>query len=326
MKDGERYLFDRTGAPDPQVAELERLLGRFRHRPAPLELERAPVQGRRAAAWRAAAFALAAAALVALIGLGPWRARPAVPADGVRYELRGDASGTARLGDRIDAGAGGVAFDVGELGSVVLDPGARLRVEQLAGAEHGFFLERGALHASILAAPRTFQVGTPAGLSVDLGCVYSLEVEDDGGVRMAVQSGRIAFETAGRSVIVPAGARCSVAAGSAPNAPLFDDAEPTFAAAVRALEASTAPDEAPLAALAERARERDGLTLFHLARYAADGRVRAAAARALERACGALAGASAEALSAGDPRAVQAWSLHLGAQAFAGAKTKRAPR
>ena len=66
--------------------------------------------------------------------------------------------------------------------------------------------------------PQVFQVGTPAGWSIDLGCEYDLAVDDGGAALLEVRTGRVAFRAAGREVIVPRGFGCRTAPGAPSSA------------------------------------------------------------------------------------------------------------
>jgi len=68
MKDD--YLWDKTGEPDPQVQQLEEILGSLRYQPRPLELpEELPLPRRRNYfPW----LAIAAGVLLALVAGGIW--------------------------------------------------------------------------------------------------------------------------------------------------------------------------------------------------------------------------------------------------------------
>jgi hypothetical protein len=68
MKDD--YLWDKTGEPDPQIQQLEEILGTLRYQPKPLEIpEGLPVPRRRNySPW----LAIAAALLVAILAGGIW--------------------------------------------------------------------------------------------------------------------------------------------------------------------------------------------------------------------------------------------------------------
>lgn len=64
------YLWDKTGEPDPQIQQLEEILGTLRYQPKPLDLpEELPLPRRRNYfPW----LAIAAAVLVALLAGGIW--------------------------------------------------------------------------------------------------------------------------------------------------------------------------------------------------------------------------------------------------------------
>jgi len=184
------YLWNRSGAPDPDVVRLERVLGDLRHRARPLALPPPKRQPRSPEAWRRYAVPLALAATVALMVAGTWQWRPAtdpsrssgaaqvgpwtvapvrgtptlalapvnreapVPADGW---LETDASSSARL-------------SAGEVGHVDVGPGSRVRVVRAGPGEHRLALVRGRLDAFIWASPGQFFVETPSAVAVDLGC------------------------------------------------------------------------------------------------------------------------------------------------------------
>jgi len=123
-----------------------------------------------------------------------------------------------------------VRLQVGDIGSVEVEPGSALEIVEPSGrsadgARFLLALERGSIAASIFAAPRIFQVATPAGIAVDLGCVYRATVEEDGRTRLSVDSGVVSFETDERRVIVPAGASTWAAPLAGPATPVWDDAQ-----------------------------------------------------------------------------------------------------
>ena len=165
-------------------------------------------------------------------------------------------------GDRIDCHS---PIDGRKLGSVTLEPGTRLRVRRIAEHRHALALDEGELHARILAPARVFQVDTPAGEAVDLGCAYRLRVAPDGSSELSVLEGRVAFEYDGRSVFVPAGASCASVPGRGPDAPRFRDAPRKLVALLERLEFEPDPEPAAVRALVELVERReDALTLFHL--------------------------------------------------------------
>lgn len=181
------------------------------------------------------------------------------------------AGGTLRPGDVLSLdGAARARIHVTGAGRVDLEPGARLSVLE-AGAAPGspdarflLSLERGGLRASIFAAPRLFQVDTPAGLAVDLGCVYTAFVEDDGTTRLAVETGQVAFEAAGRRALVPRGAEVRCYPGRGPGTPVRTGAPEELREAARALDEGAGSRAAALDAVCAAEDPRDALTLWHL--------------------------------------------------------------
>jgi hypothetical protein len=67
MKDD--YLWDKTGEPDPQIQQLEEILGTLRYQPKPLQVpEELPLPQRRYFPW----LAIAATVLLAILAGGIW--------------------------------------------------------------------------------------------------------------------------------------------------------------------------------------------------------------------------------------------------------------
>jgi hypothetical protein len=214
-------------------------------------------------------LALAAAVLVAL-ALGLWNrdSRSVGPESSPAqrgYRLVGiPGRDRVRAGEEVVTGdGGGATLEIGGLGSVELRPRTSLRIEASEPEEHRFYLDRGAVHAKIFASPRRFQIGTPAGRSIDLGCEYTLVVGDDGLSRLTVLNGQVAFEFDGREVYVPAGATCISMFGRGPSAPVFDDAPPEFKRALAAVESGSPPPAEALARLLACDQE-EALSVWHL--------------------------------------------------------------
>lgn len=74
MNNESDYLWDKTGEPDPEIRELEEILGTLRYRPRPLAIPASVSVGGRRSFFRSATPSLAIAAAIALIvlGLGVW--------------------------------------------------------------------------------------------------------------------------------------------------------------------------------------------------------------------------------------------------------------
>lgn len=158
-------------------------------------------------------------------------------------------------------------ISVGVIGEVQIEPNSRVRLVAARGDEHRLALTRGRLHAFIWAPPRQFYVDTPSAVAVDLGCAYTLEVDDDGQALLRVTMGWVAFEWQGRESFVPAEAACVTRPGRGPGTPYFGDAPIDFQNALARFDTAPAHDATRGAALDEvlaQARQRDGLTLWHL--------------------------------------------------------------
>lgn len=257
------YLWSGAGEPDPDVAELERLLGRFAHDGRPL--------GRRR---RVRPILLAAAALVIAVGAIVWTTS-------ARPDALALVAGDVRLAENewFTATESARALALGRIGNLELEPGSRLQVRRVAADETRLYLEQGALHAFVAAdAPaRFFQVETPSARCVDLGCEYDLRVDAQGDALVEVSLGQVAFELGDRDVYIPSGARCRATKAGGLGTPHFVDCAPALAALVARFDATRDPDAradvaAKLAATAST--EQDTLTLWHLLR---DGDPRIAA-------------------------------------------------
>ncbi len=264
MKDD--YLFDPNAASevDAEVRDLEQALAPFSHEARGLGLGELDESGaptgqtdrfdeNPARSRPGGATILAAALIVALIGGALWF----LPGESQTKSLYSVASLSGQPtvnGERtsLDAGHLGAGqrivcdassqleLRVGSIGSITLEPGTSLRLEapENPDAEFQLYLEGGELRAVITAAPRLFQVGTPAGLAVDLGCVYRARVEEDGSTQLNVDVGQVAFEAMGRRVVVPAGAGIRAELGERPSTPLWDDSGPSLRDAVARIDES----------------------------------------------------------------------------------------
>ena len=232
---------------------------------------------------RRALTAVFATALVALVMGGAWlylRAqRPGWEVARVEGSPRvasdrmGDR-GRLRIGEWLETDATSRAeIAVANIGQVEVEPNTRVRLVETRLTEHRLELQRGTLHARIWAPPRLFFVNTPSAVAADLGCAYTLEVDDAGRSLLHVTSGYVALETEARESIVPAGAACMTQPGAGPGTPFFEDAPEAFVESLAKLDFEN--DHASLDAVLAGARTKDTLTLWHLlARVGADDRGR----------------------------------------------------
>ncbi len=308
----DRYLWDQGAQRDDETARLEALLGRYRYRgttgandfafTAPMR-EFAPRSRWRRAGTVALAAALLVFATASWFSWAAWRARAGYDVDGLAGMTR------AHAGERVETSASEQALlHIAELGDVRVAPGSNLRIVDPGDELHMLFLDRGALHATIYARPELFQIGTPAGLSIDLGCEYDLSVDEAGRTHVVVTMGRVAFEAHGRRVTVPAHAECSATIEGGATTPVLVDAPSEFKAAVRALECAADPDASDVAiVLAADIRDVASVSLWHLFRYAPSRALRVQMFERLKRAYSLPAGADERALFDGDPALVAEW-------------------
>jgi FecR-like protein len=287
MKDD--YLWDGSGEPDPEVQKFENLLGRYRHnQPAPAFDQIAdvtPVKPR----WSFASFRfsrqLAAVAAVLLLGVTALfvvRARQARNA-GPAWEVA-RLEGAPRIGwHAVGAGKGSAKLAVGQTlvtdsssrasitleatGRIEVDPASRLRVVSSGPNRKRLSLERGTIHATIWAPPGEFVVDTPSAVAVDLGCVYTLHVDDSGAGLLRTTMGWVGFKLNGHESFIPAGAVCATRPKIGPGTPYFEDASASFREALSKFDfAATTPAERNvlLGVILGHARKADALTLWHL--------------------------------------------------------------
>lgn len=159
-------------------------------------------------------------------------------------------------------------IDVASIGQVEIDPNTRVRLLETKPTEHRLELLRGRMSAYIWAPPRLFFVDTPSAVAADLGCAYTLEVDDEGSALLRVTAGWVALELRDLESMVPAGAACATRPGIGPGTPYFEDASPLFRQALTKFDfGPTDSDWSKIPSLnlmLAEARPRDTLTLWHL--------------------------------------------------------------
>ncbi|MCB9677392.1 MAG: FecR domain-containing protein [Alphaproteobacteria bacterium] len=248
---GDDYLWDGSGEVDPEVARLEGLLREHRYdREAPEARE--PRRGR---GWGPL---LLAASVLIVAGLA-WALFPGSEA-GWTLESASCPQCTLAVGEWLDASEP-TRLQVADIGHIDVAPASRVRIKATGEREHRLELERGAIHASVVAPPRLLVVETPAADAVDLGCEYDLAIDADGAGRLTVQSGWVALEGAHGTTTVVQGSWAPMRTGEPPGLPRYLTASTAFSAAADRAESD--PDGA-MDDLLRLARPTDTLTLFHL--------------------------------------------------------------
>ncbi len=224
-------------------------------------------------------FLAIAATLILALGLGAfWFYKQESRPSWEVARLNGSPRiGTARVNDKGRLAIGQwletdnvsrAKIQVGSIGQVEIDPNSRVKLVQTRPTEHRLELARGRLSAHIWAPPRLFFVDTPSAVAADLGCAYTLEVDDEGGSLLRVTSGWVALQLKDRESMVPAGAACATRWGIGPGTPYFEDASENFQQALSKLDFEPHDtDWSKIPALnlvLMQARPRDTLTLWHL--------------------------------------------------------------
>jgi hypothetical protein len=269
------YLWDGSGEPDPDVVRLEALLKGYRHQGQLPALPGRPV--RRRLAVQATMQILVTAASLMLVVAAAWFAHAVRPSGWNVQSLAGAPTvagaaidGPARLpiGETIVTdGSSRARVDVGSIGIVDVEPNSRVRLMVSRLGEHRMALDRGQIRALIWAPPRLFFVNTPSSTAIDLGCAYTLKVDDRGWGQIVVESGWVAFQYGSRESFIPQTAMCATRPGVGPGTPCYTDAAPGLAEALTILDFSPTTDVTRAAALETvltLARPKDALTLWHL--------------------------------------------------------------
>ena len=259
-------------APDHLWREIEALLDR-----EPVEIRAA-----RVSSWQLKA---AAAVLVLLSAWGVWlvynnrdnailsvNGKPAwrvkrVDGTPIVGTERISNNGELAVGEWLETdGNSRAQIAVSSIGSVDIDENTRVRLLETQPTEHRLELARGKMSAHIWAPPRLFFVNTPSAVAADLGCAYTLEVDDQGSSLLRVTSGWVALELENRESIVPAGAACETRPSLGPGTPYFVDSAAGFQAALKQVDfdPDAAARSSALKAMLDQARPRDTLTLWHL--------------------------------------------------------------
>ena len=274
------YLWDRSGPPDPEIARLEELLRPFGQQ----ESVRAATTARLPTGKtspprfprRWVPLYAAAAAIVLIAGGGWWKvnrstsaswevtlfdAAPSAPSRRVTGHRGLPVGGWLETNDAEKA-----LIKVADIGNVNVDPSTRVRLIDTRAGDHRLELVRGTLHATILAPPGQFFVETPSATAVDLGCAYTLTIDDAGAGVLTVTLGWVGFEWHGRESLIPAGFIAATRPELGPGTPRHIDASPAVRDALDAIDFDPASAEinGALDVVLAASAERDEATLWHL--------------------------------------------------------------
>jgi len=313
------YLWNRSGRPDPDIVRLEKMLGRLRSAAPVPELPEAPPAEAR---WRRYAPLLAAAAAIALMIGVAWRTTRRAESWTVAAVAGQPRIGAAAVSDHghiavgqtlLTDSASQARIDVASIGAVTVDPDSRVRLVATRSGHHQLALDYGTLHAVISAPPGQFVVSTPSATATDLGCAYTLHVDEDGTVLLSVTAGWVALTLNGRESLVPAGASSRTHPTLGPGTPWYEDAGEAFQDAVYELDFGGDAERraASLRLVLAQAEAGHAVTLWHLIKRV-DAADRAAVVDALADQIAMPPGVTREAVLKLDSAALDEWWNALG--------------
>jgi len=276
--DAEDYLWDGTGTPDPDIAHLESILSPHRCEPETSDAAswRATSDGERVGVWLVA--------IAAMLLVFVWLVVPLLKGSGVNSTngigwaievLDGaptvrdadlDGTGSWHAGNWLETDIRSRArVQVADIGTLDIGPGSRIRLVRSGKKEHRVQLQRGRISAEVVVTtPRLFVVETPSATAFDLGCAYTLDVDDEGNARLDVTSGWVELDGSGRRSVVPAGAQCRTRAGHGPGTPYRTAASIALQEALAAFDFPSADALGSTAAVLRHTQPQDTVTLWHL--------------------------------------------------------------
>jgi len=284
------YLWNGSGEPDPELQRIEKSLARFRHSgetpdfPTVVSLHRKPSRFAFLTSGWTPRFAAATLLTLALIASGLFLLRsPVQPPDVPAWDVT-HLSGAPRVGNfslasdsskaqlkvgqlLITDNSSRASLNVAEVGEIYVDPDSRVRLVESGSNRSRLALELGTIHAAIWAPPGEFVVDTPSASAVDLGCAYTLHVNEDGSGTLRTTLGWVGFHKDGHDSFIPAGAMCVTRPVQGPGTPYFEDASEELRGALHAFDFESLPAadrQQALRIILAQARRRDAFTLWHL--------------------------------------------------------------
>ena len=119
------------------------------------------------------------------------------------------------------------------------------------------------MHARIWAPPRLFYVDTPSAEAIDLGCAYTLEVDEQKRTYLHVEHGYVALNYRGNEIIVHSGTVCETRPGVGPGTIHDEECTPAFKEALSRVDFERDHADS-LNVVLEQARRSDAFSLWFL--------------------------------------------------------------
>jgi hypothetical protein len=158
-------------------------------------------------------------------------------------------------------------LNAADIGQIEVEPNTRIRLVNRKDGLNRLALDRGTIRAFIWSSPGEFVVDTPTALAVDLGCSYTLHVDDSGAGLVRTSLGWVGFKLNGRESFIPAGAACATKPKVGPGTPYMEDAPVKFREALARFDFEDPMSQQraqDLAVILRLSRKQDALTLWHL--------------------------------------------------------------
>jgi hypothetical protein len=131
-----------------------------------------------------------------------------------------------------------------DTGKIQMDPSTRLRLLSMGSGLKRIALDRGTIHTYIWAPPGQFVVDTPSAVTVDLGCAYTLQVDDSGAGMVRTSLGWVGFKLNGHGVFHPGRSSFARPGQVGPGTPYFEDSSAEFRAALTRFDFEDVPHTA----------------------------------------------------------------------------------
>lgn len=149
------------------------------------------------------------------------------------------------------------------VGNVTIQPNTKVKIIRADGNEQHIGLEYGTIDADINTKPGTFFVESRSATAIDLGCSYTMSIDDKGDGLIYVKSGMVALSANGRESLVPAGKFCMAKEGMGPGTPYRSNSSPELRAALMSYDFGKG-GSAAVNSILKHATKPDAVTLINL--------------------------------------------------------------
>ncbi len=163
-------------------------------------------------------------------------------------------------------------LQAGLAGKVDVKPGSAVKLLDTREPGYKLYLKLGKITANTAGSPKMLSVITPSASALDLGSIYSVEVNKDGSSFFSIESGSIIITSGGENEVLPAGIVCETAKDKRPGTPYRMNADTEFKAALSRLDFGKGTKD-DLETLLSNADRKDALSLWYLLRDARPGEI-----------------------------------------------------